>query len=152
MLFYPETSQRRALILLLGTYQEPGLSPGQREEMIGKLLDLYRDDPDAGIHGAAEWTLRRWNQHDKLLKLDADLMKTTGSGQRRWYINGQGQTYSVIRGPIEFRMGAPSTESERIPGNEPVFRSRIPRHFAIATKEVVGQTIPAVLETSRHRD
>ena len=26
---------------------------------------IYRDDPDAGIHGAAEWTLRRW----RLVKL-----------------------------------------------------------------------------------
>ena len=80
VLFHPDTSQRRALILLLGTYQTAGLSPGQREVLIGKLLDLYRNDPDAGIHGAAEWTLRRWNQHEKLLKLDAELMKITESG------------------------------------------------------------------------
>ena len=50
---------RRALILALGTYGTEGLSPGEREPLIGKLLDLYRNDPDSGIHGAAEWTLRQ---------------------------------------------------------------------------------------------
>ena len=62
ILFHPETSQRRALILALGTYGTEGLSPGEREPLIGKLLDLYRNDPDSGIHGAAEWTLRQWKQ------------------------------------------------------------------------------------------
>ena len=41
VLFHPETSMRRALILALGTYGKDGLSPGEREPLIGKLLDLY---------------------------------------------------------------------------------------------------------------
>jgi tetratricopeptide (TPR) repeat protein len=75
ILFHPETSVRRALILALGTYGAEGLSPGEREPLIGKLLDLYRNDPDAGIHGAAEWTLRKWGQNDKLKEQDAQLTK-----------------------------------------------------------------------------
>ena len=51
ILFHPETSQRRALILALGTYGTEGLSPGEREPLIGKLLDLYRNDPDAASTG-----------------------------------------------------------------------------------------------------
>src|SRR5208337_1672615 len=51
ILFHPETSMRRALILALGTYGTEGLSPGEREPLINKLLDLYRNDPDSGIHG-----------------------------------------------------------------------------------------------------
>ena len=53
VLFHPETSIRRALILALGTYGTEGLSAAEREPLIVKLLDLYRNDPDAGIHGAA---------------------------------------------------------------------------------------------------
>ena len=52
ILFHPETSMRRALILALGTYGMEGLSDAEREPLIGKLLNLYRNDPDAGIHGA----------------------------------------------------------------------------------------------------
>ena len=59
ILFHPETSVRRALILALGEYQAEELSPGEREPLVAKLLEMYRHDPDAGIHGAAEWTLRR---------------------------------------------------------------------------------------------
>jgi formylglycine-generating enzyme required for sulfatase activity len=63
-------------------------------------------------------------------------MKVKDWGQRRWYVNGQGQTYAVIEGPVEFRMGSPPAEPERIPENEPPRRMRIPRRFAIAAKEV----------------
>ncbi len=135
ILFHPETSQRRALILALGTYGTEGLSPGEREPLIGKLLDLYRDDPDSGIHGAAEWTLRQWKQHEKLKELDAELMKVKDRGERRWCVNGQGQTFAVIEGPVEFDMGSPPTEPERF-ASEILHRVQIPRRFAIAAKEV----------------
>src|SRR5262249_16849572 len=42
VLFHPETSIRRALIQAIGTYGTEGLSPGKRETLIGKLLDLYQ--------------------------------------------------------------------------------------------------------------
>ena len=119
ILFHPETSQRRALILALGTYGTEGLSPGEREPLIGKLLDLYRNDPDAGIHGAAEWTLRQWEQQEKLKELDAQLMKLKDRGDRRWFVNGQGQTFAVIEGPVEFRMGSPPTEPDRDSERDP---------------------------------
>ena len=40
-------------------------------------------------------------------------MKLKDWGERRWYVNGQGQTFAVIEGPVEFRMGSPPTEPER---------------------------------------
>ncbi len=136
VLFQPETSQRRALILALGTYGMEGLSPGAREPLTARLLDLYRNDPDSGIHGAAEWTLRRWQQQEELKKLDAQLMKVKDRGQRRWFVNSQGQTYAVIEGPVEFRMGSPPTEPKRNVTMETPRRLVIPRRFAIAAKEV----------------
>ena len=136
VLFHPETSMRRALILALGTYGTEGLSPGEREPLIVKLLDLYRNDPDGGIHGAAEWTLRKWSQQDKLKEVDADLMKIREWGDRRWFMNSQGQTYAVIEGPVEFRMGSPPTEPNRNESLETPRRMLIPRRFAIAAKEV----------------
>jgi serine/threonine protein kinase/formylglycine-generating enzyme required for sulfatase activity/tetratricopeptide (TPR) repeat protein len=136
ILFHPETSMRRAMILALGTYGTTGLSPGEREQLIDKLVDLYRNDPDSGIHGAAEWTLRKWGQQAKLGELDAQLMGQKDWGGRRWYVNGQGQTFAVIEGPVEFRMGSPATEPKRNVTLETPRRVVIPRRFAIATKEV----------------
>jgi eukaryotic-like serine/threonine-protein kinase len=135
ILFQPEASQRRALILALGTFGADGLSPGERESLTGRLLDLYCNDPDSGIHGAAEWTLRQWKQQEKLNERDAGLMKVKHWGERRWYVNGQGQTYAVIEGPVEFRMGSPPREPDRY-SNEAPRRIVIPRRFAIASKEV----------------
>ena len=146
ILFHPETSMRRALILALGTYGTEGLSPGEREPLIGKLLDLYRNDPDSGIHGAAEWTLRQWKQQEKLKELDAELMKQKDRGERRWYVNGQGQTFAVIEGPVEFRMGSPPTDTERFAGNETPRRMAIPRRFAIAAKEVTVEQFQRFLK------
>jgi serine/threonine protein kinase len=112
VLFHPETSIRRALILALGTYGTEGLSPAERESLGVKLLDLYNNDPDAGIHGAADWTLRQWGQGEELKLADAELMKLKAWGDRRWYLNGQGQTFAVIEGPVEFLMGSPATERD----------------------------------------
>ncbi len=136
VLFHPETSQLRALILALGTYGTEGLSPGERQPLIGKLLDLYRSHLDSGIHGAAEWTLRQWKQQEKLKELDFESMKLKDRGERRWYVNGQGQTFAVIEGPVEFRMGSPPTEPSRNVTMETPRRLVIPRRFAIAAKEV----------------
>jgi serine/threonine protein kinase/formylglycine-generating enzyme required for sulfatase activity len=148
-LFHPEASQRRALILALGTYGTESLSFGEREPLIGKLLDLYRNDPDAGIHGAAEWTLRKWGQQARLQELDAQLIKQKDRGNQRWFINSQGQTFAVIEGPVEFRMGSPPTETERIPGNEPPRRFTIPRSFAIGTKEVTKEQFQRFLKLAK---
>jgi formylglycine-generating enzyme required for sulfatase activity len=134
-LFHPETSIRRAIIQALGTYATEGLFPGEREPLTAKLLDLYCNDPDSGIHGAAEWTLRKWGQQAKLKEVDAQLMKMKDRGKRKWYLNGQGQTFTVIDGPVEFRMGSPRTEPDRRSDETP-HRIVIPRRFAIASKEV----------------
>jgi hypothetical protein len=137
ILFHPETSMRRALILALGTYGPEGLSPGERQSLIGPLLDLYSHDPDAGIHGAAGWTLRQWGQGVPLKTADAELaqLKVKDRGDRRWFVNGQGQTFVLVEGPVEFRMGSPTSEPDRDPDETPHCRV-IPRRFAIADKEV----------------
>jgi formylglycine-generating enzyme required for sulfatase activity len=149
ILFHPETSMRRALILALGTYGMEGLSPGEREPLIATLLDLYRNDPDAGIHGAAEWTLRKWGQQDKVKELDAQLIEKKVRGERRWFINGQGQTFAVIEGPVEFRKGSRPSETERGSGDEPPRRVMIPRSFAIATKEVTKDQFQRFLKLAK---
>ena len=135
ILFHPETSMRRALILALGSYGTEGLSPAEREPLSVKLLDLYRTDPDSGIHGAAGWTLRQWKKQESLKAADTELAKLKDRGDRRWFVNSQGQTFAVIEGPVEVRMGSPPTEPERF-SSEILHHRIIPRRFAIATQEV----------------
>ena len=138
ILFHPETSMRRALILALGTYGTEGLSLAEREPLTIKLLDLYRNDPDSGIHGAAAWILRQWKQQESLKAVDTELSKLKDRGDRRWFVNGQGQTFAVIEGPVEFLMGSPSANRDRGIDEVPR-RVIIPRRFAIADREVTGE-------------
>jgi formylglycine-generating enzyme required for sulfatase activity/tetratricopeptide (TPR) repeat protein len=150
ILFDPETSARRALILALGSYGPDGLSPSEREPLAVKLLATYRDDPDAGVHGAAGWTLRQWGLKEKLISLDVELGKIKPPAGRRWYVNNQGQTFAVITGPVEFRMGAPADEPERAGGDndQPPRRMTIPRSYAIAATEVTISQFQKFLKSS----
>jgi eukaryotic-like serine/threonine-protein kinase len=150
VLFNPETSTWRALILALGTYGPDGLSPTERERLVARLLDLYEHDPDAGIHGAAEWTLRQWKQQEKLKDPDAALRKLAfkDRGDRRWYVNGQNQTFVLVEGPVKFGMGSPPSEPDRT--NDLTLEQRtIDRRFAIATKEVSVAAYQAFVSSAR---
>jgi formylglycine-generating enzyme required for sulfatase activity len=146
ILFDRETSVRRALIIALGSYGPQELPATKRESIVGTLLQLYRDDPDAGIHGAVEWTLRQWSAGDKLPAVDGAL-KGRDRGDRRWLINGQGQTFAVIDGPSEFRMGSLARDPERKIETEPPRRMAIPRRYAIATKEVTIEQFRRFVES-----
>ncbi len=62
----PDVTIRRALLLTLGQFDEAQLPVAERQTLIPKLLTIYEHDPDPGLHGAAEWLLRRWGQEKAL--------------------------------------------------------------------------------------
>ena len=99
------------------------------------LLTWYRSDPDPGVHGAIGWLLRQREQGDKLATIDREFSGPSLPKDRDWYVNGQGQTFSIIRGPSEFTMGSPEGAIYRQP-DEVLHRVRIDRSYAIATREV----------------
>jgi formylglycine-generating enzyme required for sulfatase activity len=136
LLFEPHTSIRRALILALGTFDPGALSPAERGPLTEKLLDLYKNDPDSGIHAAAEWTLRQWNEQSRLEAAADGQPDFKDRGDRRWFVNTQRQTFALIEGPVEFAMGSPPTEPDRYGPSELPHRRQIPRRFAIAAREV----------------
>jgi formylglycine-generating enzyme required for sulfatase activity len=149
-----DVSVRRALILSLGEYTSEQLTDSLRRPLISKLLGWYRDDPDAGIHGAIDWLLRYgrqgeitrkldWRQADRLVEIDRNLAGRP-TERREWYVTKEGQTMTIVRGPVESRMGSPEYEAGRMPAsdspNEALHRERIPRSFAISNKEItIGQ-------------
>jgi eukaryotic-like serine/threonine-protein kinase len=65
-------------------------------------------------------------------------------------VNSQGQTFAVIAGPVEFRMGVPADEPERAGGrnDESPRQMVIPRRFAIATTEVTIPQFQSFLKTN----
>jgi formylglycine-generating enzyme required for sulfatase activity len=152
-----DVSIRRALVLSLGDFPEPDLTPNERKLLITKMQDLYRTFPDPGLHSAVEWLLRTWNQEPWLRDVNEQWAKGPGPQGKKhigsagapttspslplplsaphWYVNGQGHTMVVIPGPMEFVMGSPMTETNRVE-NEVPHKVRIGRTFALATKPV----------------
>jgi serine/threonine protein kinase/formylglycine-generating enzyme required for sulfatase activity len=128
---------KRALLLCLGEFE---LSDSDKQPLIEELLEVYRADPDAGLHAATEWLLRQWQQGGQLVAIDKKLLQkedelvAAKDEKRQWYVNTQGQTF-VILDAGEFQIGSPKTEDGRNP-NETIHRRDIGRRIAISTKEV----------------
>ncbi len=59
-------------------------------------------------------------------------------GQRDWFVNSQGQSFAVIRGPVEARLGSPGDEPDR-EAIEILSGVTIDRSFAIGMKEVTSE-------------
>ncbi len=125
-----DVSARRALVLALGEYPAAALPDDVRGPLTARLPGWYRDDPDPGIHAAVEWLLRQWG----VPRPDDLPVSTSPVGGRDWYVNRQGMTFAVIRGPVTVAMGSPPDEADR--QNEPIVRRRIGRSFAVATTPV----------------
>jgi formylglycine-generating enzyme required for sulfatase activity len=133
-LFDPETSRRRGLILALAAYPPDQVEAPMRASLIAMLEDLYRNDPDAGVHSTAELVLVRFGQPE-LPRPENDSPRPSAEALHRWYVTEAGHTMVLLDGPVEFQMGSPDSEPER-QKQDVLHRRIIPRRFAIATKEV----------------
>jgi serine/threonine protein kinase/formylglycine-generating enzyme required for sulfatase activity len=122
----PDVAIRRAILLSLGQFGVDRLPLGERDNLVPELMALYRDDPDPGIHGAAEWLLRRWRQAVSLPPLARRVASAPSAEGLRWFINRQGLTMVIIADPKPFGMGEGPDRR----------RGLIPYPFAMASKEV----------------
>jgi serine/threonine protein kinase/formylglycine-generating enzyme required for sulfatase activity len=123
----PDVSARRAVLLALAEYDPQQLLPAEREALTPRLLELYRDNPDPGMHGAAGWLLRQWGQQGKVEGIDRELATGQVEGPRQWYVNHQGQTFVLVP-PGEFETDDAGPD-ERV-------KVRVERRFALAAREV----------------
>jgi hypothetical protein len=122
----PDVTIRRALVLSLGQLEPHHVPPAERDPWVARLLRVYETDPDPGLHAAAEWVLRQWQQQGGLPEIDQRLTTGQAEGGRRWYVNRQGQTMVLVSRPGVFVMGE----------GEDRYECRIDRSYAIASKEV----------------
>jgi formylglycine-generating enzyme required for sulfatase activity len=152
----PDVTIRRALILSMGEFSEQALSLQDRTSLLPRLQQMYRMDADPGIHGACEWLLQQWRHGNWLKDVNAEwksdqdwqqrrlesIQTELGSGKAsvpgtlpQWYVNSQGQTLVILPGPVQFLMGSPNTELNRM-NIELQHKKRIDRTFAISTASV----------------
>jgi len=153
-----DVSTRRAMLLLAGELAgEPNEQTGAaitREEtsltFIQGLLKIFEEDPDRGMHAAAEWSLLRYGQ---ALEVSRSIRGTTAEailGDRQWYLTTQGQTMVIVPGPAEFTMGSRSGEAS-IGDDEALHNQQIRRSFSIASKETtIAQFEQFLSENASH--
>ena len=126
------------MLLGLGEFGDKDFAPAERDALLPKLLNLYRTDPDPGLHAAAAWLLGKWGRRNVVKQIDRELVGKPAPG-RRWYVNGQGQTYAVspARSSSSWaRRARGRTEAGTQGPMESLHLRRIGRTFAIATHEV----------------
>ncbi len=144
-----DPSIKRLLILGLGNFPIERLPDAERIRLLPKLVALYRDDPDPGVHAAAEGVIRKWEREQTIEKADEDF--TNVPIDHGWHVNGQGHTMVTIPGTVRFLMGTPRGEANR-KEDEPLHRVRIRRSYAISSKEVTRAQFLRFDPAFRHRD
>jgi formylglycine-generating enzyme required for sulfatase activity/tRNA A-37 threonylcarbamoyl transferase component Bud32 len=133
----PDASARRALILCLGEFAPELIAESDRRSLADHLQAQYATDPDPGLHGAIDWLLRRrWGRAKELARIDGDLARSGPPKGCGWYVNRDGQTFTILRDPPPFLMGSTARSDPDREPDEAQHRRRIGRSYAIATREV----------------
>jgi hypothetical protein len=121
-----DVSIQRAIVLSLGDYGIGRLPAAERDQLRPRIGALYRDHPDPGIHGAADWVLRQWQADPDVRRLDKDLATGKIEANRQWYVSKVGLTMVVVGTPGLVTVGEKKSKRTR----------RVNRRIAIAAKEV----------------
>ena len=126
---------RAALVLALGGLSFEDISEAIKKQLKEYFLDLYQKHPDSGLHSALDWILRQklglGATCDKCIR---DLEQVSEPA-KNWSVNFLGQCFININGPVQFLMGSPKDELERVE-NEKLHETLIPRSFALSQKLV----------------
>jgi formylglycine-generating enzyme required for sulfatase activity/tRNA A-37 threonylcarbamoyl transferase component Bud32 len=149
---------RQAILIGLEPMKS-ALSESDRLRAADRLMALYEDDPDGGVHGAAEWVLTRWGFGERVAAAKGRLAGKP-RGKRGWYITSELHTMIVIPRPGKFLFGL--AKHERGPGDEnwewETSERSIDYTFAISAHEVTREQFEhysadvAALESSPERD
>ena len=97
-------------------------------------MSLYKEDPDSGVHGAAEWVLRKWGFENQILDVKNRLAGMPRD-RKGWFITPKLHTMIVVSAPGSFTVGSPIDERDR-DKNEGRHEVAIHYSFAISAHEV----------------
>jgi formylglycine-generating enzyme required for sulfatase activity len=129
---------RQALILFLGSPANAALSVEEALDLTQALLQIHRDDVDAGVHSAAEWTLRRLGGSEPEERIHESIDMLSHMGLRdgyRWYVTPSKLTMIVFTAPISESLGSPATERGH-ESDETEWTADVDWSFAVSATEV----------------
>jgi serine/threonine protein kinase/formylglycine-generating enzyme required for sulfatase activity len=120
-----------ATMLALGQFDSGRLYVSERESLTPKLQQIASIFPHPGARSAAEWLLMKWGRPRPTMPAAGAIIPTDA----RWYQNSMADTLVLFDRVDAFRMGSNTGISGGF-DSLPVHQRRIPRRFAIATREV----------------
>ena len=139
-----DVGARAALLLLLGQFPSAALPDDEHQQLVGQAASVFENEPDAGLHAAAQWLLLQWKCGETVnaaigrLKKDEPRRRAAGEYEKRlWYVNREAQTYGVVDAQEPFRMGSPASEHGPDVTIETQHLRTVSRRFAIAASPVV---------------
>ena len=144
-----ESSRLSMLILLIGELSGQ-MSDETRPTTVTLLSELFEKHPNPSVHSACEWTLNQLDAQSKVQEIQHRISSSVLSDRQDWYVTKSGATMAVIRGPVNFRMGADWKDPNRLANDsvdavtgtvtvadeERLMERTIQRDFAIGLKEV----------------
>ena len=87
------------LLMALGEYEQPSINV--QNALRTKVVRIYQNHPDPGVHSAAEWLLRKW-QDDQTIE---ELLNTREEFSGQWRVNSAGITMVRIDGRSDPSIG-----------------------------------------------
>ena len=130
-----DNSSKSAMVVALGDLDLDSIDFETKSKWKSEFLALYKNSPDAGLHGALDWLLRkRWSMA-KECDLVCDSLKSKKVSGNKWLVNSMGQTFVILEGPIKFQIGSPLDEPLRYEA-ERIHERAIVRSIVVAQKEV----------------
>jgi serine/threonine protein kinase/formylglycine-generating enzyme required for sulfatase activity len=132
--------ERFALLLTLGEFRPPDVSPTERSDLLQRVLHWYASDPSAAIHGAAGWLLRAWGLEREAAAVEHTPVAHDPSERRSWFVEAIGDerlTFAVCP-PGDFLMGSAARETDR-DNDETIHQVTLTRAFGIGVHEVTRE-------------
>jgi formylglycine-generating enzyme required for sulfatase activity len=139
-----DVGRRRLILQALARYAPSQVPAGDREWLLTDLKEHFVSEADPGLHAAIGWVLRRWGYQQQVAALESELASADPLPGRNWYVNRQGQTFTVIDGPRDGLIGARHNEWGVQPA-EFVARRRLDRTVAVCQTEVTVDQLVRLL-------
>lgn len=144
-----DTSAKSSMLIALGDMDLNSVDLQTKDIWIRVFTGLYQNNPDAQLHGALDWLLRkRWGLEKECDRIVESLKSKKNPGNK-WFVNSLGQTFVVVDGPVRFTMGSPHDEPMRYDSEE--FNPRyISKSIAVGQKEVTIKEFLSLMPEQRY--
>ena len=131
-----DAGERQALLLIWTETPRGNVTAPIQDEVVKTARELFVDDPDPGVHSAAELLIRRWGGPVPVTQDgQRPRLQPKGPDGLSWKVGPNGHTFAIVPVPPVFKMGSPRHEEGRFPEEQLHFR-KIDHSIAVATKEV----------------